>query len=69
MTHPVHIGGKWFEWVEYDEVVASKGVDETAAIALSEHVQYTRLVEVNKIDKVLHLVQRRGICLGSEIKG
>lgn len=43
---------------------AGKGVDEGAAIPLSQDMQYTGLVQVYQVDNVLHFIQTLGVCLG-----
>lgn len=55
--HLVHIRGERSERVNDNEVSAGEGVDEAGAVALAQHVQHARLVEVHQVDQVLNLVQ------------
>ena len=50
-------------------MAAGKGMDEAAAVPLSEHVQYTRLVEMCQVHQILHLVHGGGISLRSVCGG
>ena len=44
-------------------MTTSERVDETAGVALPEHVHHTRLVEVNQFDKIFNFVVLGGIGL------
>ena len=63
-AYPVYIGGQRSERVDHNEMFAGKGVDEGAAIPLSQDMQYTGLVQVYQVDNVLHFIQTLGVCLG-----
>lgn len=54
------------EGVEDDEVAAGEGVDEAAAVALSEDVKHAGLVEVGEVNEVLHCVLVRRVGLKRE---
>ena len=62
-TYPVHVAGEGAQWVHHNEVAAGKGVDEAGAVALSQNVENTWLVEVSQVYQVLHrvLVRRVGL--------
>ena len=68
-SYPVYIGGQRSDRVDHDEMLAGKGVDETATISLSQHMQYTGLVQVYQVDNVFHFIQTLGVCLGGRRGG
>ena len=71
MSHPVTVGGQWFERVHDEEMSPSEGVDETAPIALPQGVKGTGLIQVHEIHQVFHFIQgaRVGLRGGGEQKG
>ena len=46
-------------------MAASEGVDEAAAVPLSENMQCAALVQVHQVHQVLHLIQRTGVGLAT----
>ena len=44
-------------------MTTSERVNETAGVALSEHVHHARLIQVNQFDKIFNFIVLRGIGL------
>ena len=68
-SYPVYIGGQRSDRVDHDEMLAGKGVDEAATISLSQHMQYTGLIQVYQVDNVFHFIQTLRVCLGGRRGG